>query len=149
MARTVVGKNVALHEVLDETQAAAGRGVIGVRDAAGPERRRELRVRADDLRPEPLELPRWIVGVGARLVVAAVAEHEIVEKVAVVIVRRCCRTRGASAGNRTCRNGYGLHDKKRHACALPVLVQDLVWNSVLLCASGSCSDQWGRQEMTR
>lgn len=50
--------------VLDVAEATAGRGVVGVEERAAAERRLELRVAADELRPHPLHL---LVGLGAAL----------------------------------------------------------------------------------
>jgi hypothetical protein len=80
---TVERQDVPKHELLDEPQAAAGRRVVRVRDASGPERRRELCFRADDLRPQPLQLHgRCVVAVRLGLIVdvVAVAQSKAVEQ---------------------------------------------------------------------
>jgi hypothetical protein len=112
---TIVRENVLLHKLLDKLKAAAGGGVVGVGEATSPERRRELCLRTDDLRPEPLELHLRVVIPG----VLAVTEHKIIEQEeATSIWRRKCGaesgTTTAATNGTTDRNGRGLRDEKRH-----------------------------------
>lgn len=114
--RTVVGEDVPQHELLGEAQAAAGRRVVGVRDPASPERRRELCFGSDDLRPQPLEFlgRRVVVGGGGGIGggVATATEHEVVEQEAIGMfcswrTRSCC----SAATLSTSRNGQKRHGK--------------------------------------
>ena len=61
---TVEGEDVLEDVVLDVVEAAAGGGVVGVEERAAAERRLELGVVADELRPHPLHL---LLGLGAPL----------------------------------------------------------------------------------
>jgi len=63
-ALTIEGEDVVEDVVLDVVEAAASRGVIGVEEGAAAERRLELGVAADELRPHPLHL---LLGLGAAL----------------------------------------------------------------------------------
>jgi hypothetical protein len=134
--RTIVGENVLQHELLGEAQAAAGCRVVGVRDAAIPERRRELRFSPDDLRPQPLELlGRGVLAVGVGLILdvgVAATEHEIIEQDAIgTFFFCCCRTRRCSATTRggASRNGLrALHEKRHGKWAIQA---DGIFNRVL------------------
>lgn len=121
--RTIVGEDVAQHELLGEPQAAAGRRVVGVRDAASPERGCELCFSADDLRPQPREfLSRRclvVVRVGLSLDVVAATQKKIIEQEVIAMLLRlfcccCSRTRKCSTTTRSnSRNGlYALHEKR-------------------------------------